>query len=370
MSLPAPAADSEGDDENERVDVKRAGTKTRSTGALKRKRLSLPALPVAPAVASLTSSASVEESTALPSRKRRRSSGLPAPASPTPLTLQGTTNTKPNEKGTKASQSRKRARAGVDKPEQMKEQEGAENIDTVKVVRKEKDKEMKKGALFVPYFPFLSLPFAFRFPSPFHQIFSSSLPVFYSTSLQSEQHDLKRRKPNLFLTFSLLFLRLILAFVLCFSYLDIGCCAFFLSLQQKRNEQACLSDFHLHFLTFCIHVSVSINFGSQFGCDIRFHPNFFQSFFAFRFLRMHPAKLFYSFSILFSFPAYKKRSFSFIFGCTKADLVSLIAPPKRSSMTLKPEKSSAPSHDSQSCQSHFACHDSDALVIPIAFEAR
>lgn len=146
VSLPASAADNNGDEENESLDVKRAGAKTRSTapGVLKRKRLSLPSLPpVAPPTTDLKPVSSIEEPAALPARKRRRSSGLPT--APTASSPQNATNAKPTGKTT---QSRKRTRVSAHKPDQNDEQEEVENIDSVTVIAvlgKEKDKEMKKG---------------------------------------------------------------------------------------------------------------------------------------------------------------------------------------------------------------------------------
>lgn len=146
VSLPAPAADNNGDEENESLDVKRPGAKMRSTapGVLKRKRLSLPSLPpVAPPTTDLTTVTSIEEPAALPARKRRRSSGLPT--APTASSPQTATNAKPTGKTT---QSRKRTRVSAHKPDQDDEQEEVENIDSVTVIAvsgKEKDREMKKG---------------------------------------------------------------------------------------------------------------------------------------------------------------------------------------------------------------------------------
>lgn len=173
VSLPASAADNDGDEENESLDVKRAGAKTRSTapGVLKRKRLSLPSLPpVAPPTTDLTPVTSIEEPAALPARKRRRSSGLPT--APTASSPQNATNAKPTGKTT---QSRKRTRVSADKPDQNDEQEEVENIDSVKVIAvsgKEKDKEMKKGVC-----PFLNLFFEFAI---IRSIFS---PFFLHTTL-------------------------------------------------------------------------------------------------------------------------------------------------------------------------------------------
>lgn len=177
VSLPASAADNNGDEENESLDVKRPGAKTRSTapGVLKRKRLSLPSLPpVAPPTTDLTPVTSIEEPAALPARKRRRSSGLPT--APTASSPQTATNAKSTGKTT---QSRKRTRVSADKPNQNDEQEEVENIDSVKVIAvsgKEKDKEMKKGvcplnlffefaiirSIFSPFFLHTTL---FAFPS-------------------------------------------------------------------------------------------------------------------------------------------------------------------------------------------------------------
>lgn len=188
VSLPASAADNDGDEENESLDVKRPGAKTRSTGVLKRKRLSLPSLPpVTPPTTDFAPVTSIEEPAALPARKRRRSSGLPtAPTSPSP---QDTVNAKPTGKGTKTTQSRKRTRATADKPDQNDEQEEVENIDSVKVIAvmgKEKDKEMKKGACPLTFrrvhdyslhiFSLLSSHYAFRFSFRIHQTFAILFP--------------------------------------------------------------------------------------------------------------------------------------------------------------------------------------------------
>lgn len=229
VSLPASAADNDGDEENESLDVKRAGAKTRSTapGVLKRKRLSLPSLPpVAPPTTDLTPVTSIEEPAALPARKRRRSSGLPT--APTASSPQNATNAKSTGKTT---QSRKRTRVSADKPNQNDEQEEVENIDSVTVIAvsgKEKDKEMKKGVCPLNLFfefaiirsifsPFFSSHYAVRFSFPLHQTFVYTLPIFYSTSTQSEQRDIiKRREPFYFFSaFLSLFHRLILAYVIC-----------------------------------------------------------------------------------------------------------------------------------------------------------
>lgn len=229
VSLPASAADNNGDEENESLDVKRAGAKTRSTapGVLKRKRLSLPSLPpVAPPTTDLKPVSSIEEPAALPARKRRRSSGLPT--APTASSPQNATNAKPTGKTT---QSRKRTRVSADKPDQDDEQEEVENIDSVKVIAvsgKEKDKEMKKGVCPLNLFfefaiirsifsPFFSSHYAVRFSFPLHQTIVYTLPIFYFTSTQSEQRDIiKCREPfSFFSAFLSLFHRLILAYDIC-----------------------------------------------------------------------------------------------------------------------------------------------------------
>lgn len=229
VSLPASAADNDSDEENEGLDVKRPGAKTRSTapGVLKRKRLSLPSLPpVAPPTTDLTPVTSIEEPAALPARKRRRSSGLPT--APTASSPQTATNAKPTGKTT---ESRKRTRVSAHKPDQNDEQEEVENIDSVTVIAvsgKEKDKEMKKGVCPLNLFfefaiirsifsPFFSSHYAVRFSFPLHQTIVYNLPIFYFTSTQSEQRDIiKRREPFYFFSaFLSLFHRLILAYVIC-----------------------------------------------------------------------------------------------------------------------------------------------------------